>query len=166
MTSPRVQTISTGVTKQMLPAQLHVFIDPTSGSIQINFQGQPYLYVQGALNGVAGGLEMVSRNVTDVATQCPGTGADPTTGADLTKISIGGAIAVLVNGAFGAIWDEQVAAEEAAAAAAAEAQAAADEVAASETQVAQKAIADEAAAQAAAAASAQTEQAEPAAAKA
>lgn len=116
MTTPRIQTVATGITKEVIGVQTHMFYDPASQAVAIAFNGQPCLYVGETYSGVAGSMEYLGVDLSAIASQCYGQGTDPVTGADLTKISGAGLLAI-VKAAFPVLWDAQVAAEAAQAAA-------------------------------------------------
>ena len=116
MTNPRIeQTPIDGVTKERIAVQTHIYYDPATGSAKIVFQAQPCLYMNDAFVGVAGDYETLTLDLAMIASDCYGTGVDPVTGADNTKVSSAG-IVQMIKSAFAIRWDAQVDGEQQAAA--------------------------------------------------
>ena len=108
-TNARITTIATGITREIVAEQTHLFYDPATQLGYVAFQHRPSLYVNGTFNGPAGDFGVLQLQLADVATRCYSTSVDPVTGADLSKISNAG-IAQILKDVFDIAYNEQVAA--------------------------------------------------------
>lgn len=109
MTNARISTIATGITREIVAEQTHLFYDPATKLGYVAFQHRPSLYVNGEFNGPAGEFDVLQLHLADVATRCYSTSIDPVTGADLSKISAAG-IAQILKDVFDIAYNEQSAA--------------------------------------------------------
>lgn len=114
-TNARIRTIENDVTAQYIAEQTHIFYDPSTGLGTYSFQGRENLFVGTCWQPLTGNWDTLTGNIGDIASDCFGTGADPVTGADLTKISVAG-LSIILKGAYDTLFNQRAAAEAAAAA--------------------------------------------------
>lgn len=108
-TNARITTISTGITREIVAEQTHLFYDPATKMGSVAFQHRPSLYINDQFNGPAGDFGVLELQLADVAARCYATGVDPVTGADLSQISAAG-IAQILKDVFDVAYNEQAAA--------------------------------------------------------
>jgi hypothetical protein len=108
-TNTRISTIATGVTREIVAEQVHLFYDPATKAGAVAFQYRPSLYVNGAFNGPAGDYGVLQLPLAGIAARCFSTALDPMTSTDLSKVSAAG-LAQLLKDAFDVLYNEQAAA--------------------------------------------------------
>lgn len=107
---PRITTLATGITREMIAEQTHAFYDPATKGVSLAFQYRANLYVNNVHAGPAGDWGVLQLDLANVATRCFSAATDPVTGADLSKISAAGVLQILKD-TFPASYDEAVASE-------------------------------------------------------
>lgn len=108
-TNARISTVATGITREIVAEQTHLFYEPATKLGYVSFQHRPSLYINGAFDGPAGDFGVLQLQLADVATRCYSTSVDPVTGADLSKISAAG-ITQILKDVFDIAYNEQAAA--------------------------------------------------------
>lgn len=101
----RITDLGNGITSEKIAEQVHLFYNPADQSSSVAYQYRPSLYVNGAFTGAAGDWQVLQDDIASIATRCFGTGADPVTGADLSKISTAG-LALIIKAAFDVRFNE------------------------------------------------------------
>jgi len=117
-TNARIRTIADGITAEMISEQTHLFYDPSTGGGSVSFQARESLYVNNAYQPLNGDYDVLQVNISDIVSRCFGTGADPVTGTDLSKVSAAG-LSLIIKAAYDTLYNERAAAIAAAAAASA-----------------------------------------------
>jgi len=103
--NPRIETIAPGVTLEVVSLTTTMVYDPASKGVQITFGGRPCIFVGDEYKGPGGDQAPLLTSLEAIATRCFGSGADPVTQADLSKISAAGAV-LIIKSAFAALYDE------------------------------------------------------------
>ena len=98
-TNSRFHEIDTDTYSELIATQLQIFYDPSTGSVRVHFNGQPFLTVGSKLMQLDATFDILSVELGSQMTKCygPADVADPVTGADLSKISVAGLMLLLKN---------------------------------------------------------------------
>lgn len=101
---PRIEQISQDITSEVIALQTTMIYYPDKRDARIVFAATPCLFKGEQYLGPGGDAWALGLTVSDIATQCFGEGNDPVTGADLSQISVAGAVA-LIKAAFAKSYD-------------------------------------------------------------
>lgn len=104
----RIRAIAEGITAEMVAEQTHLFYNPQTGGGRISFQARESLFVNGSYQPLAGDYNILQVTVEEIADRCFGTGLDPVTGADLSKVSAAG-MALIIKSAYDRLYNERAA---------------------------------------------------------
>ena len=102
----RIRTLAAGITAELIAEQTHLFYNPQSGTAWISFQARESIFVNGTFQATAGDYDVLQVTVDEIATRCLGTGTDPVTGADLSKVSAAG-MAMIIKAAYNTLYNER-----------------------------------------------------------
>ncbi|MGE7139659.1 hypothetical protein ACQKIE_18690 [Luteibacter sp. NPDC031894] len=100
----RIEEVAPGITSEVIALQTTMLYDPNTGDAQIIFAGTPCLFNGSTYVGPGGGAYPISLTLSAIAQECFGEGLDPITGADLSKVSVLGAVS-LIKAAFAKSYD-------------------------------------------------------------
>jgi len=100
----RIEEVAPGITSEVIALQTTMLYDPRANDARIVFAATPCLFKGTDYLGPGGDAWALALTVSDIATQCFGEGTDPVTGADLSQISVAGAVA-LIKAAFAKSYD-------------------------------------------------------------
>jgi hypothetical protein len=103
--NPRIETLAPGVTREVISLTTTMVYDPASNGVQITFGGRPCIFVGDDYKGPGGDQAPLLTSLDTIAARCFGSGVDPVTNFDLSKVSAAGA-ALIIKAAFATLYDE------------------------------------------------------------
>lgn len=110
MTNARITQIADSINTELIAEQTHLEYNPATQGCVVSYQYRPQMFVDGVAKGPAGDWQVLQLSLSDIASRCYGTGADPVTGADLSQVSTAG-VAAIIKAAFDVAFNEKAAAE-------------------------------------------------------
>lgn len=102
----RFTDLGAGMTSEMIGTNIQITYDPATQAASVNFTGKPYVQINGVYHSIGSNSQSVGANLSDKLAATYGSGTDPVTGADLSKVSIAG-LMVIIKAAYNEFCNER-----------------------------------------------------------
>lgn len=92
----RFKDMGGGYIAEMIAGQVQVFYNPTDRSARVIFNGAPYILMGATYQRIGEQQEMLTQDITNLMPlrMIPAGVTDPVTGADLSQVSLAGAVII------------------------------------------------------------------------
>lgn len=88
----RIRTTATGALVERIATEMHIFVEPVTNYVVVQFQGEEFLLTEAAKPAdKLDGRQPMVLPIEDLAASMPA-GRDPVTDADLTQVSMAGVL--------------------------------------------------------------------------